>query len=74
MFVNPGLRTTNATDLFIMYEQHIRSQWPCGLRYELSMPAPTEIMSSNLTGGMDGYLRLFCVCVLLCVGRGLASG
>jgi hypothetical protein len=43
-----------------------RSQWPRGLRHELSSPAPTEIVGLNLTGGMD-------VCVLcafiLCLPR-----
>jgi hypothetical protein len=29
----------------------------------------TEIMSSNHTQGMDVCARLFCVCVILCVGR-----
>jgi hypothetical protein len=33
-----------------------------------------EMVSSNPTQGMDICQRLFCVCVLLCVGRGLATG
>jgi hypothetical protein len=46
-----------------------RSQWPRGLRYELSSLARsnTGILGSNLAQGMD-------VCVVLCVGRGLATG
>jgi hypothetical protein len=32
------------------------------------------IMGSNLTQGMDICLHLFCVCVVLCVGSGLATG
>jgi hypothetical protein len=31
------------------------------------------IVGSNPTRGMDDYMRLFCVCVLLCVGSGLAT-
>jgi hypothetical protein len=31
-------------------------------------------MGSNPTRDMDVYVRLFCVCVVLCVGSGLAAG
>jgi hypothetical protein len=34
----------------------------------------TGIMRSNPIGGMDVCLRLFCVCVVLCMGRGLGTG
>jgi hypothetical protein len=34
----------------------------------------TGIVGSNLTSGMDVYVRLFCVCVVLCIGRGLTTG
>jgi hypothetical protein len=33
----------------------------------------TGIVGSNPTGGMDVCLRLLCVCVVLCVGTGLAT-
>jgi hypothetical protein len=33
-----------------------------------------RIVGSNPTQGMDVCLRLFCVCVVLCVGSGLATG
>jgi hypothetical protein len=32
------------------------------------------IVGSNPTQGMDVCLRLFCVCVALCIGSGLATG
>jgi hypothetical protein len=32
------------------------------------------IVGSNRTQGMDVCVRLFCVCVVLCVGSGLATG
>jgi hypothetical protein len=32
------------------------------------------IVGSNLTRGMDVSLLLFCVCVVLCLGSGLATG
>jgi hypothetical protein len=32
------------------------------------------IVGSNPTQGMDISVRLFCVCVVLCVGSGLATG
>jgi hypothetical protein len=31
-------------------------------------------MGSNPTQGMDVYVHLFCVCVVLCVGGGLETG
>jgi hypothetical protein len=34
----------------------------------------TGFVGSNHTRGMDVYVRLFCVCVVLCVGSGLATG
>jgi hypothetical protein len=34
----------------------------------------TGVVVSKPTKGMDVCLRLFCVCALLCVGSGLASG
>jgi hypothetical protein len=34
----------------------------------------TGIVGSNSTQGTDVCLRLFCVCVVLCVGSGLATG
>jgi hypothetical protein len=32
------------------------------------------VVGSNPTQGMDVWVRLFCVCVVLCVGSGLATG
>jgi hypothetical protein len=46
-----------------------RSQWQRGLRHELS-----SSVGSNPTRSMDVCVRLFCVCVLLCVRSGLATG
>jgi hypothetical protein len=40
----------------------------------VSTRSNTEIMGSNPTGGMDVCVRLFCVCVVLCVGSGFATG
>jgi hypothetical protein len=34
----------------------------------------TGVVGSNPTGGMDVCVPLFCVCVVLCIGRGLAAG
>jgi hypothetical protein len=34
----------------------------------------TGLVGSNPTRGMDVCLRLFCVCVVLCAGSGLATG
>jgi hypothetical protein len=32
------------------------------------------VVGSNPTQGIDVCVRLFCICVVLCVGRGLATG
>jgi hypothetical protein len=52
-----------------------RSQWPCGLRHELSS------LSRSWDRGFESQskhgclcVRLSCVCVVLCVGSGLATG
>jgi hypothetical protein len=34
----------------------------------------TGVVCSNPTRGTDVWVHLFCVCVVLCVGRGLATG
>jgi hypothetical protein len=36
-------------------------------------PSYAGIVGSNPTRGMDVCVHLFCVCVVLCVGRGLAT-
>jgi hypothetical protein len=33
-----------------------------------------QTVGSNSTGDMHVYVCLFCVCVVLCVGSGLATG
>jgi hypothetical protein len=45
-----------------------------GLRYELFACLNAGIVGSNTAGGMDVYVGLFCVYVVLCVGRGLVTG
>jgi hypothetical protein len=52
-----------------------RSQWSRGVRHEPPSPAPTlGSWGPNPTRGMFVCVRLFCVCVVLCVGSGLATG
>jgi hypothetical protein len=53
----------------------------CGLFYYApitvaarSKASNTRIVDSNPTRGMDVCVHLFCVCVVLCVGSGLATG
>jgi hypothetical protein len=54
---------------------NLPSQWPRGLRLGIvSTRSNTGIVSSNPTRGMDVRARLFCVCVVLCAGSGLATG
>jgi hypothetical protein len=51
------------------------SQWPRGVRHELVFAhSNAGIGGSNPTQGMDVCVRLFSICVVLCVGSGLATG
>jgi hypothetical protein len=57
--------------------KYCQSQWPHSLRHELSSLAPTlgSWVRIPLRTWMFGVcMRLFCVCVVLCLGRGLAAG
>jgi hypothetical protein len=60
------------TILFFVSEG--RSQWPRGLRHELSSPAGT--MGSWVRIPLKTWMsvRVYSVCAVLCVGRGLARG
>jgi hypothetical protein len=51
---------------------HRRSQWPRGLRHELSSLALTLGSWVRIPQDMDVYVSS--VCVVLCVGSGLATG
>jgi hypothetical protein len=48
----------------------------CGLpkAWTVFARSDTRIVGSNPTQGMDVCVRLFCVCVVLCVGSDLATG
>jgi hypothetical protein len=62
----------NVTELWL---SKCRLQWPLCLRNELSSPAAMlEVVGSNPARDVDVYMRLFNVCVVLCVGRGLSAG
>jgi hypothetical protein len=51
-----------------------RSQWPRGLRHELSSPVLT--LRLRVLIRLEAYMsvRLFCVCVVLYIGSGLETG
>jgi hypothetical protein len=52
-----------------------RSQLPSSLRHEPSSPARTLGAWVRIPlRGMNVRVRLFCVCVVLCAGSGLATG
>jgi hypothetical protein len=51
-----------------------RSQWPRGLGHELSSPAQTLGLWVQIPLEAWMSVRLFCVCAVLCAGRGLATG
>jgi hypothetical protein len=62
--------------VFIESESSLcRSQWPrCLGQSTLFARSNDGIAGSNPTQGMDVCIRLFCVCAVLCVRRGLATG
>jgi hypothetical protein len=52
-----------------------RSQWPRVVKaWTIFARSNAEIVSSNRTQGLDVYVRLFCVCLVLHVRRGFATG
>jgi hypothetical protein len=51
-----------------------QSQWPRVLRHEVFAPSNTGFVGLNPTRDMDVCVRLFSVYVVLCIGRGLATG
>jgi hypothetical protein len=57
---------TSMSILFLFKRYFCRPQWPHGIRHEPSSPARTL--------GSWVRVRLFCVCVVLCVGCRLATG
>jgi hypothetical protein len=58
---------------FFRASTNSRSQWPRGLRHELSSLSPT--LGSRVRNPFeDMCMRLLCVYVVLCVGSGLATG
>jgi hypothetical protein len=58
--------TESAIPNVCIAETKSRSQWPRGLRQERVFASlNTGVVDSNPTQGMDVFLRLFCVCVVL---------
>jgi hypothetical protein len=51
-----------------------RSHWPRGVSRTVFGRSDAGIVGSNPTQGMDVCVRLFCVCVVVCVGSGLTTG
>jgi hypothetical protein len=77
----PVVGKFSKTQMLIKPFEHVnmhygRSQWPRGLSHELSSLARTleSWVRIPLEARKSVLLRLFCVCVVLCVGRGLATG
>jgi hypothetical protein len=63
------LRTTETEGFFTLITVAARSKaWTVFVR------SNTGIVGSNPTQGTDVYVRLFSVCVVPCVGSGLATG
>jgi hypothetical protein len=60
----------------IMQRCGSRSQWPAAWSKEWTVfdRSNTGIVGSNSTRDMDACVRLFCVCVALCVASGFATG
>jgi hypothetical protein len=58
----------------VLIKTNDRSQWPRGLRHELSSPDQTGVVVSNLTRGINVCVHLLYVYDVLSVGRGLETG
>jgi hypothetical protein len=46
----------------------------CSRAWTVLARSNNGVVGSNLIRGMDVCLRLLCICVVLCVGSGLATG
>jgi hypothetical protein len=58
---------------FFLIFMTVNTHWPRDLRTVFPC-TNTGVMGSNPTQDMGVFVRSFCVCVVLCVGRGLATG
>jgi hypothetical protein len=56
-------------ELVNIIQANRRSQWPHAFAR-----SNAGVVGSNPTRGMDVYVRLFCVCAVLCIGRGISTG
>jgi hypothetical protein len=68
------LSRLNVPDFINPVISSCRFQWPRGLRHDVSSLSRTLESFSNPTQDMDVCVHLFCVCIALCVGSGLAKG
>jgi hypothetical protein len=77
--VSGSLGKSEIYSYFLCFEglfYHAVSSWPITVAarskaWTVFARSNTGVVSSNPTQGMDVCVRLFCVCVVLCVGSGL---
>jgi hypothetical protein len=60
--------------ILIYHSNHVTQPITVTVRSKAWTFSNNGFMGSNPTGGTDAYVYLFCVYVVLCVGRGLAMG
>jgi hypothetical protein len=74
-YVYEDLESSLPLQYMHVQDAHGRSRWPRGLKaWTVFARSNTGLVGSNPTQGIDVYVRLFCVCVVLCVGSGLGTG
>jgi hypothetical protein len=70
---------SSESNILLFYAANVgagRSRWPRGLRHEPSSPAQTLVRWVRTPLEAWIYMRLFCICAVLCAGsgRGLIPG
>jgi hypothetical protein len=57
-----------------LWNSHLELRRPQSNAWTVFARSNAEIVGSNSTRDMDVYVRLFCVCAILCAGSGLVTG
>jgi hypothetical protein len=73
----PFCYTSSVSYVFFLFCQQftvVLARMPIAVAARSKVSTVFTRSNTEITGGIDVCVRLFCVCVVLCVGRGLATG